>query len=319
VLTAIVAAFAILTTWIFMAALLAGLGLAMHWAFSPRKIGTSDVLTSCWMGIALCVLVLQLWHFAMPIGYGVFALVALMAVAGLAINLRMLRHWLTGVLDERRWLLGLAIALLWLANHAAGQVFSFDTGLYHLPAVRWSQAYAIVPGLGNLHGRFAFNSSGLLYHALFDIGPWRGRAEHLTNGFLAALLLAQALSGMRRLTRPDLSPNDVGPAVFDLLAAPLVVDWAMWWELSSFSTDVPAAAMLIAGCSRLFALLARPTDAPEERAYRPVVVVAVFSLALVLKLSTAVVAGLGILVALWAWRRDTAARPRHGPMSNSAW
>jgi hypothetical protein len=34
---------------------------------------------------------------------------------------------------------------------------TYDTGLYHLQAIKWIEQYAVVPGLANLHGRFGFN------------------------------------------------------------------------------------------------------------------------------------------------------------------
>ncbi len=34
---------------------------------------------------------------------------------------------------------------------------NYDTGLYHLQAIKWIEKYPVVPGLANLHGRFGFN------------------------------------------------------------------------------------------------------------------------------------------------------------------
>jgi hypothetical protein len=33
----------------------------------------------------------------------------------------------------------------------------YDTGLYHLQTIKWIEAYSVIPGLANLHGRFGFN------------------------------------------------------------------------------------------------------------------------------------------------------------------
>ncbi len=46
-----------------------------------------------------------------------------------------------------------------------------DIGLYHLQTLMWTDQYSVVPGLGNLHGRLAFNSSFLLLTALFSYNP----------------------------------------------------------------------------------------------------------------------------------------------------
>ena len=54
-----------------------------------------------------------------------------------------------------------------LLSHSMDMNYEFDLGLYHLQHIKWDQTYAIVPGLGNLHGRFAFNSNWFLLESLF--------------------------------------------------------------------------------------------------------------------------------------------------------
>jgi len=44
----------------------------------------------------------------------------------------------------------------------------YDTGLYHLQAMMWSETYPAVPGLANIHGRFGFNSNSLLLYSVFS-------------------------------------------------------------------------------------------------------------------------------------------------------
>ena len=55
-----------------------------------------------------------------------------------------------------------------------------DNGLYHLQTIEWNSQFPITPGLGNLHGRLAFNSS------LFLIAPLDDR---LAMGWISNLLL----------------------------------------------------------------------------------------------------------------------------------
>lgn len=43
-----------------------------------------------------------------------------------------------------------------------------DMAGYHLQSLRWDREFAIIPGLGNLHGRLAFNSVVILIAALAD-------------------------------------------------------------------------------------------------------------------------------------------------------
>lgn len=73
---------------------------------------------------------------------------------------------------------------------------NYDTGLYHLQAVRWIESFPVVPGLGNLHYRLAYNSSEFLYVAMIDRGPglWWGKGAHFANGLLLIVMVAQLLT-----------------------------------------------------------------------------------------------------------------------------
>ena len=63
---------------------------------------------------------------------------------------------------------------LFLLSAVVNKISVYDTGLYHAQYIKWIRNYPVVPGLGNLHGRFAFNSmflvlSGLLTYKIKDI------------------------------------------------------------------------------------------------------------------------------------------------------
>lgn len=82
-------------------------------------------------------------------------------------------------------ILGLVgIALLTKAMQVPG---NFDSGLYHFASIRWANEYAAVPGLGNLHGRLAFNQSIFDLYALLNFFPLWNKGYAL--GFLLIMLL----------------------------------------------------------------------------------------------------------------------------------
>ena len=64
----------------------------------------------------------------------------------------------------------------------------YDTGLYHAQSIRWVEEYGIVPGLGNLHSRLAYNSSAFCLSALYSMAFLGGNSYHCCAGFLAFLL-----------------------------------------------------------------------------------------------------------------------------------
>ncbi|MFV0538222.1 MAG: LIC_10190 family membrane protein [Dysgonomonas sp.] len=68
-------------------------------------------------------------------------------------------------------ILAIAIAILW-------QVGVFDSLFYHQQNIRWNEEFAIVPGLGNLEHRFAFNSNYLLLSSVFSFRFLFGEAVY---------------------------------------------------------------------------------------------------------------------------------------------
>lgn len=75
--------------------------------------------------------------------------------------------------------------LLWTAS--APQ--QYDTALYHAQSIRWLEEYGVVPGLGNLHNRFAYNSAIMPLQALFSLKWLLGQSLHTINGFICCNLL----------------------------------------------------------------------------------------------------------------------------------
>jgi hypothetical protein len=63
-----------------------------------------------------------------------------------------------------------------------------DTGLYHVQNIKWISSYKVIPGLGNLHGRFAFNNHSFLLEALFSLSFLKHDFFHLLNSYLAVTL-----------------------------------------------------------------------------------------------------------------------------------
>ncbi len=69
----------------------------------------------------------------------------------------------------------------------------YDSDLYHAQSIRWIEEYGIVRGLGNIHVRFAYNSSFFALSALYSMKFLTGRSLHTVNGLMALLLWIQVL------------------------------------------------------------------------------------------------------------------------------
>lgn len=81
------------------------------------------------------------------------------------------------------------ITMLW----TVGPPEHYDTSLYHAQAIRWIEEYGVVPGLGNLHNRFAYNSAFMVLQALFSMKWLAGQSLHTLNGFLCCMALIYSL------------------------------------------------------------------------------------------------------------------------------
>jgi hypothetical protein len=77
-------------------------------------------------------------------------------------------------------------AILW-------QVGVFDSLFYHQQNIRWNEEFAVVPGLGNLEHRFAFNSNYLLLSAIFSFRFLFGEAVYNLHVLVLVYVLCRIL------------------------------------------------------------------------------------------------------------------------------
>ena len=103
---------------------------------------------------------------------------------------------------SRGYVVFLAGLVLLMAYGTSRGYMHVDTGLYHAQAIRWIEEYGVVPGLGNLHSRFAYNSAAFPLCAVYSM-RWLGgslfpEGIHAVQGFLALLVGIQC-SGIRTL------------------------------------------------------------------------------------------------------------------------
>ena len=97
--------------------------------------------------------------------------------------------------------------LLVFAYGTSTGIIHYDTGLYHAQSIRWIEEYGVVPGLGNLHSRLAYNSASFCLSALYSMAFLGGQSYHCCVGFLAfllALVCMEAFTG-NRVRKPLLS------------------------------------------------------------------------------------------------------------------
>ena len=111
-----------------------------------------------------------------------------------------------------------------------------DNGLYYLPYIKWLNTYEVVPGLGNVHGRFGFNSSWHLLSALFNLRFITGNGLNQLNGllFFMAVWYASALdyTNLNGLSRNNL-----------VRAGGVFIGFLLYKTLGCPSADMPVAVL----------------------------------------------------------------------------
>lgn len=93
-------------------------------------------------------------------------------------------------------LIAAALVLVWAYCTSRGYMH-YDSDLYHAQSIRWIEEYGVVPGLGNIHVRFAYNSSFFALSALYSMRFLGGQSLHTVNGFFALLLSLEVLKMFR--------------------------------------------------------------------------------------------------------------------------
>jgi hypothetical protein len=179
----------------------------------------------------------------------------------------------------------------------------FDTGLYHLQAVRLAMEHPLILGIANIHMRFGYNSAVFPTAALLS-GGFRGLLGALTTNALLMVFVILAVT-QRALSRAD--ATGLRSSLFGLLVVglalftPLLI-LRVW--IGSPNSDIPSALMVLYG----FHLALRLSDlgdvatAAAERAGTAAMLAVVAALAVTLKLSALPVVLL-TLIPLLAWRR----------------
>lgn len=175
-----------------------------------------------------------------------------------------------------------------------------DTGVYHAQAIRWVEELGVVPGLGNLHARFAIDSAWFALEALFGLSFLGFGHLHALNGWLCLCLVSFLLLGVDDLLAGRRTTSAWAKLILLVCLLPLVAGW-----ISSPTPDLAIAAVL------WVALLLACDVAESERGFAvstPALALAVLSaFAPLIKPSAAPVALLLFPVIAAAWR---VSRPR---------
>jgi hypothetical protein len=188
--------FAVWAGWLLFSGTFVGLGCVIL-RVSTDPMAIWDIGTAFWSGFSVTILILQVSNLFSAIG-----LRTTMALVGFGLGslcLHFARLTTVHLRKPSAWkLILLVIALIWISNRALQAPLVEDSGIYHFSSIRWANQFPLPPGLGNLHGRLAFNQSYFLYVALLNNFPVAGFGHNLANSLLlAAAILTVCEKGLK--------------------------------------------------------------------------------------------------------------------------
>ena len=131
------------------------------------------------------------------------------------------------------------VVTMWVGLYTMKAPSFGDTYLYHAQAIRWIEEYGVVPGLGNLHNRFAYNSACMPLHALFSFSWFFEQPLHAVNGFLGCFFVGYALITNKLFTKSESRLSDM------LKCAILVYVFVSRINISSPNSDMPAMLIVL--------------------------------------------------------------------------
>ncbi len=194
----ILGALLVLVTWAGAILALAILGLA------PALVGRHGFALATisrmalWWGMLVATGAILVINLLVPLRSPPAAWAFALALAFMAAVAFAVHRWRGGLHEidlswrGRRWLaplfLALALCAIFLAISALGPLTNYDSGLYHLGAVKYSGDFATIPGLANLYAPLGYNNSLFPLAAFLGNGPWDGIGYRLFNGLIMMLM-----------------------------------------------------------------------------------------------------------------------------------
>ncbi len=221
---------------------LAGLRLYQRWFKLPTAavVDYSPPLVAIF-GLIILTIVLSYLSLVWPISTLVHSIIAVIALGYVVMDREFVYHYLKHYYQRSRILPKYYVAaLLIISAIIAGQASigpeHADECGYHTQTILWLQQYGTVPGLGNIHDRFAFNSSWFLPNAFWQLNWHNMEIVTAINGVLLLLVIYWFANSVIKLCRKTVTSQHVF-FVICLILMP-VADFLLPPSISSTNTEV---------------------------------------------------------------------------------
>ena len=184
---------------------------------------------------------LSIWT---PLSTKILFFIVLLTVLLFLINFRQIKNNFSESVRTISLLSGwemliLLFIIIFILTYTANKITLGDTESYHAQSIQWVQKYAVVPGLGNIHGRLAFNSMFMVISGLFAF-QIKDILIFPLNGICYIVLIIKLLF----LYKKENTPGNRWKAVFYMLTL-LISLLIMIPDLNSPSADIICATLII--------------------------------------------------------------------------
>jgi len=183
----------VLVLWIIA---LLGVGNVVLQVLRVAKSEPAYVSVKAWLGLAVTVSLVESLHLFFPVRWSMSMAIGALGLIGFVADRHarnVIASAVIGLVTRRRMVaaIGTVVLFLWISRSLSNPD-DYDAGLYHYGAIKWINHDSIVPGLGNLHGRFAFNQSYFGFLALLNVAPF-WMLGYTTGGLLLMTLVAMTI------------------------------------------------------------------------------------------------------------------------------
>lgn len=166
------------------------------------------------MGLISATVYAQIWSLFYKVGILANIVLLILCALSFLYGRKQIAHLIHVQRDKDSILkgIGLGILILIWAYCTSRGYMHYDSDLYHAQSIRWIEEYGIVKGLGNIHVRFAYNSSFFALSALYSMPYIFGQSMHSVNGMIALILSIEALRIVHAWKRKKLLLSDFARA-----------------------------------------------------------------------------------------------------------
>jgi hypothetical protein len=222
-----------------------GIGWAGSLLFKINFPPKEKLFCFIWLGWAILLVLLQVASVFFPVN------------AFLSIPFLLLGTFFAGFLLLRRkgncsfplsrfFLIIVVAAGLWIAAQSMFYPDNYDSGLYHFNSIRWLNEYPMVLGLGNLHGRLAYNQSFFTYAAYLNFYPLFPHGYTLANGFLFFILVAECFWSLSESVFHSSGFSEFKPShVVAFSCIPIILFMVAHSNISSPTPDLASSILQI--------------------------------------------------------------------------